>query len=47
MVSSHLIKKHNARKWQVDYLVGMLHELYLLSLPRLKRDKTPLCDSSP
>jgi hypothetical protein len=47
MITQHLVRKHNAHKWQVHYLLGMLHESYLLSLPRLKTDSSPLCDSSP
>jgi hypothetical protein len=39
-IVTHLIRKHNARKWQVQYLTGMLNESYLLQLPRLKRDKS-------
>jgi hypothetical protein len=31
----------------VDYLLEMLHERYIISLPRLKRDKNKLCNRSP
>jgi hypothetical protein len=47
MIASHLIRTHNAKKWHVYYLIGMLHESYLLSLLRLKRDISALDDSSP
>jgi hypothetical protein len=35
------------KKWQVDYLLGMLHERYIVSLPRLRRDTAELCNTSP
>jgi hypothetical protein len=28
-------------------MLGMLNERYIVNLPRLKRDKTQLCDTSP
>jgi hypothetical protein len=46
-IAAHLKRKQNAKPWHVDYLLGMLDERYLLSLPRLKRDKSELCDTSP
>jgi hypothetical protein len=46
-IVAYLVRKHNARKWQVHYLIGMLHESYLLSLPRLKKDKSAIGDTSP
>jgi hypothetical protein len=46
MIAQHLVKKQNAQKWQVDYLTGMLHESYLLSLPQLKKDKSSYGDTS-
>jgi hypothetical protein len=45
-IVAHLIRKQHAKKWQVDYLLGMLHERFIVSLPRLRRDKTKLCDTS-
>jgi hypothetical protein len=42
MIGQHLVRKYNARKWQVLYLVGMLHESYLLRLPRLKKGGSAL-----
>jgi hypothetical protein len=47
IIAAHLIRKQNAHKWQVDYLLGMLDESYLLSLPRLKKDISLACDTSP
>jgi hypothetical protein len=47
MIAAHLLRKHKARKWQVKYLVGMLIESYLLSLPRLKKYTTEEGDFSP
>jgi hypothetical protein len=46
MIAAHLIRKQHAKKWQVHYLFGMLHERYLMNLPRLKRDKNEWCDTS-
>jgi hypothetical protein len=46
MIAAQLIRKHHAKKWQVHYLLGMLHERYLVSLPRLKKDKTVWCNTS-
>jgi hypothetical protein len=46
-IASHLTRKHRARKWQLEYLLGMLHERYLVSLPRLKRDTTEIYNTSP
>lgn len=47
MISSHLVKKHNAKDWQVYYLIGMLYEWYILSLPCLKKDRIAYCDTFP
>jgi hypothetical protein len=47
MIGKQLVRQHNAHKWQVHYLIGMLHESYLLSLPRLKKDTSSYGDSSP
>jgi hypothetical protein len=46
-ISEHLIKRHHARKWQVEYLLAMLNESYIVSLPRLKRDTSDVSDRSP
>jgi hypothetical protein len=46
-ITSHLKNKHKARNWQVDYLLGMLNESYIVRLPRLKRDGSKLFDRSP
>jgi hypothetical protein len=46
-ISDHLTKKHNARKWQVEYLLAMLNENYTVSLPRLKRVRSDLTERSP
>jgi hypothetical protein len=46
-ITAHLVRKQNAREWQVDYLIGMLHKWYLLSLPRLKKDTSAVGDTSP
>jgi hypothetical protein len=39
MIAAHLIRKHHAKKWQVHYLLGMLHKRYLVNLARLRKDK--------
>jgi hypothetical protein len=46
-IAGHLKRNHNAKSWQLDYLLGMLDGRYIVSLPRLKRDKTELCNRSP
>jgi hypothetical protein len=47
IIASHLLRDHEAKKWQVVYLTSMLSESYILSLPRLKRDNSGIGDSSP
>jgi hypothetical protein len=47
IIAAHLIRKQNVQKWQVDYILGMLDESYLLSLPRLKTYDSPVGDRSP
>jgi hypothetical protein len=46
-IASHLRSKHKARNWQIEYLLGMLNESYIVRLPRLKRDRSALFDRSP
>lgn len=46
-IATHLKSKHRARNWQVEYLLGMLNESYIVRLPRLKKDKSDLFDRSP
>jgi hypothetical protein len=46
-IASHLKIKHRARNWQIEYLLGMLNESYIVKLPRLKRDRSTLFDRSP
>jgi hypothetical protein len=46
-IAIHLIKKKNAHKSQVYYLLGMLDKSYLLTLPWLKKDYNLLGDTSP
>jgi hypothetical protein len=46
-ISDHLSKKHHARKWQIQYLLAMLNESYIVKLPRLKRDKSDVTNRSP
>ena len=43
-IASHLKSKHTSRNWQVDYLLGMLNESYIVRLPCLKRDGSKLFD---
>jgi hypothetical protein len=45
-IASHLKIKHRARNWQIEYLLGMLNESYIVKLPRLKRDRSTLFDRS-
>jgi hypothetical protein len=46
-IAHHLASKHRARKWQVEYLLGMLDECYIVKLPRLKRDRNQIYERSP
>jgi hypothetical protein len=46
-IAPHLTSKHKARKWQVEYLLGMLNESYIVKLPCLKKYRSNLFDKFP
>ena len=39
IIPAYLYNSHYTKKWQVDFIVGMLTESYLVNLPTLKKDK--------
>lgn len=46
-IITYLREKHGAKKWQIDYIVGLLSESYLVELPKLQGDIRDSCDRSP
>jgi hypothetical protein len=46
-ITTHLMRDHKEKKWLVQYLLRMLNEGYIVSLPRLKRDTNHISDRSP
>jgi hypothetical protein len=46
-IAAHNLQDYKAKKWQVEYMLGMLHESYICILPRLKKDKSDMYDRSP
>jgi len=40
VIAAHLLTQQRARQWQIQYMLPMLDENYLMSLPKLQKDTT-------
>jgi hypothetical protein len=47
IIRTHFITQQRAHAWQIDYILRMLSEGYLCSLPTLRKDNREKSDSFP